>query len=186
MKNKAIIYLFIVFLSVSCKAQQYPLNTDYEIIPDNSYIKDLNNDYNKYIGTWKTILGNKEVYLYISKQTNRPIDRITKKFFRDVLLIKYKIIVNNQIIENTLNNIKDNMISTNIQNDGTVAFTYTGSKCKVGWGSVSIKSLDSTHFYWNYYPDSTVITNINCPDYPAGGIDINLPDEPENIVFTKQ
>jgi hypothetical protein len=187
MKNKAFLYLLIILFSISCKAQQYPLNANFTTIPNGSYIKDLNNDYNKFVGTWKTESGNKEVYLYITKQENRPINRLNKNFFRDVLLIKYKVLINNQIVESTINFSDENIniVSTRIGVDNSALFSYTGGKCSVGWGSVSINSVDSTHLKWNYYPDSTVITNINCPDYPVGGIKINLPDEPENIIFTK-
>jgi hypothetical protein len=53
MKN--IFLLTIILLSFSCKAQQtYPLNTDYETVPNYSYLKDTNNEPVPYIGTWKT------------------------------------------------------------------------------------------------------------------------------------
>ena len=90
-----------------------PLDTDFTIIPNNSYIKDLNNEYNKFVGTWKAVLGSKEVYLYISKQENRPIHRLNKNLFRDVLLIIYKVLIDNQIVESTTNFTDDkiNIIS---------------------------------------------------------------------------
>jgi hypothetical protein len=68
---KSLILFLGIFAVFSCKAQQYPLDTDFTTIPNNSYIKDLNNEYSKFVGTWKASLGNKEVYLYITKQENR-------------------------------------------------------------------------------------------------------------------
>lgn len=187
--QKKILYLFIILISsVSCKAQQYSLNTDYETIPNNSHIKDLNNEYDKFVGTWKATLGDKEIYIYVTKQEDRPIIRLTKNFYRDVLLIRYKILINNQIIESTVNSSNDstNIISMGTEIDNSVAFSYEGGKCTVGWGIINTEYIDSSHLNWHYQPQSTVITNKNCPDYPAGGIKINLPYEPSGIIFTKQ
>ena len=188
MKNKIFLYLSIILLSIGCKAQQYPLDADFTIIPNNSYIKDLNNEYNKFVGNWKAVLGTKEVYLYISKQENRSINRLNKNFFRDVLLVKYKVLINNQIVENTTNFTDDkiNIISLGTEIDNSVTFGYTGGKCTVGWGTINIGYVDPTHLKWNYQPQSTMVTNKNCPDYPVDGIKINLPYEPDDIIFTKQ
>ncbi|WP_146897117.1 DUF6705 family protein [Chryseobacterium lathyri] len=187
MKRKQFLYLVIVLISMSCKAQQYPLNTYYEDIPDNAYIKDLNNEYNKYIGDWKAVIGNKEIYLYITKQNNRSINVLNKPYYSDVLLIKYKVLVDNQIVENTTNFSNENInIVSMATEDNSVIFTYTGGKCTVGWGMINTEYIDSSHLKWNYQPQSTVITNKNCPDYPANGIKINLPYEPADIILTKQ
>jgi hypothetical protein len=187
MKN-TILYLILISLSVSCSAQQYPLDTNYRTIPNNSYIKDLNNEYNKFVGTWKATLGSNEIYLYITKQENRPITILNKSYFSDVLLIKYEILNGNQIIESTKNiNIENvGIISMGLEIDNSVIFRYNGGKCTVGWGMINTEYIDSTHLKWNYMPQSTMLTNLNCPDYPAGGIKINLPDDPEDIIFTKQ
>lgn len=189
MKHNIFLYIIIVLFSTSCKAQQqFPLNTYYENIPDNSYIKDINNEYNKFIGTWKATLGSKEVYIYITKQENRLITILNKSYYSDVLLMRHEILNNNQIIESTKNTNIENIgiISMRLDFNGSVIFRYSGGKCTVGWGTINTEYIDSTHLKWNYQPQSTVITNKNCPDYPAGGIQINLPDEPEDIIFTKQ
>ena len=78
MKN-TILLLFLFFTIISCKAQNYPLNTDYETIPNNSHIKDMNNVLEKYAGTWKSTIGNKEVYLYITKQNDRQIKLLSNE-----------------------------------------------------------------------------------------------------------
>jgi hypothetical protein len=188
MKNKAFLYLLILLFSISCKAQQYPLNTNYRTISDNSYIKDQNNEYSKFIGNWKAVINNKEVDLSISKEENKSITILNRHFYKDVLLIKYKVLVNNQIVENTMDSSNNDVttISMGTEIDGSVLFDYKGLKCLVGNGFINLEYIDSTHLKWNYFPNSTVITNKNCSDYPLGGIKINLPYEPENIVFTKQ
>lgn len=189
MKKNIFLQLFII-LCIGCKAQTYPLDTDYKTIPDYAYLKDTNNSYSPYIGEWKANVSNNEITLKIEKVNDRFHDYKTKKFYQDVLFIKYTI-KNQQgnIIESTMNlNITDsNIISSTIfPNANLVSFTYKGGQCGVGWGGISLQLIDATHLKWNYEPEPTVITNKNCPDYPSGGIEINLPYEPENIVFTKQ
>ncbi|KMQ69567.1 hypothetical protein ACM39_00425 [Chryseobacterium sp. FH2] len=185
MKNKAFLYLLISLFSISCKAQQYPLSIKYSQIPNNAYIKDMNNEY---IGTWKCSFGNKEIFLYITKQEDRLIKLISKSYHSDVLLIKYEILSNNQIIESTKNFTIDkiNITSMGKSKNNSVVFNYEGGKCHVGNGLIYLKYVDLTHLKWNFRPDSVMLTNINCPDYPAGGIKINLPYEPSDIIFTKQ
>ncbi|MDQ0783505.1 hypothetical protein QF044_003359 [Chryseobacterium sp. W4I1] len=48
---KGLVILLNMFVVFSCKAQQtYPLNTDFEEIPQGSYLKDLNRINNLYRG----------------------------------------------------------------------------------------------------------------------------------------
>ncbi|ALR31955.1 hypothetical protein ATE47_16160 [Chryseobacterium sp. IHB B 17019] len=186
MKN--IILILFAITTSSCNAQNLPLSTKYSQIPNNAHIKDLNNDLNKYVGSWNASVGDKQIHLYITKQEDRPINLISKSYYSDVLVIKYEILVNNQIVESTKNYTLENanITSMDLDIDGSIIFDYEGGKCGVGWGMIDVTYIDSTHLKWNYIPESTVITNINCPDYPAGGIKINLPDEPKDIIFTKQ
>ncbi|MCY0978730.1 hypothetical protein PGH12_10415 [Chryseobacterium wangxinyae] len=186
MKNT--ILLFCLFLTIiSCKAQNYPLDTDYETIPNNSHIKDTNIVLEKYTGTWKSTIGNKEVYLFITKQNDRNIKLLSNEFYRDVLLIKYKILVNGNDIENTtnFNNEKINIISFGLAIDGSILLGYGGGKCRIGDGTINLKYIDPDHIQWKYYPQSIRITNINCPNNP-GNLKIHLPYEPADIIFVKQ
>ena len=56
----------ILLFTLSCKSQTYPLRT-YTDVPDNSYLQDINNELNDYIGTWKATWDSKTIYIYISK-----------------------------------------------------------------------------------------------------------------------
>ncbi|KMQ69562.1 hypothetical protein ACM39_00400 [Chryseobacterium sp. FH2] len=192
MKKNTFLYLIIILFSISCKAQQYPLDTDYKTIPNYSYLKDTNNSLLPYVGNWKATYSGNEIILKIEKTDNHFRNFNIKKFYEDVLFMHY-IIKNQQgnIVESTMNiNTTDsNIISDMIfPSDNLISFTYTGGQCTVGWGSINLKMIDSTHFQWNYQPESTIITNKNCPDYPTGGITINLPYNPDyvDLVFTKQ
>ena len=68
MKN--IITILLLLITFSCKSQIYPLRT-YTDVPDNSYLKDTNNELNDYIGTWKATWNNKTIFIYISKEINK-------------------------------------------------------------------------------------------------------------------
>ncbi|KFF02281.1 DUF6705 family protein [Chryseobacterium luteum] len=188
--KKYILLQLLIVLAIGCKAQTYPLDTDYKTIPNYSYLKDTNNSLLSYVGNWKANYSGNEMVLKIEKIDHHLNDFGIKKFYEDVLFIRYSI-KNSQgiIIETTMNlNVTDARIFSDsiFPNESLVSFTYLGGKCTVGWGGITLQSIDSTHFKWNYQPESTVLTNKNCPDYPAGGIKINLPDEPKDIIFTKQ
>ncbi|MGU3376177.1 DUF6705 family protein [Chryseobacterium sp. M5A1_1a] len=189
MRSKLIILgVFAVF---SCKAQQtLPLNTALKDTPANAYKKDLDNEYDSFVGIWKSNLSDKIVTLEISKVSQKPLQKLGISYYSDVLIVQYTIQNNNgNIIESNISsNLNDyKIISTLYSKKAHVAkLYYQGGKCQVGWGGIHLKMIDSTHFTWNYQPESTVITNKNCSDYPVDGIKINLPYEPADIIFTKQ
>ncbi|MDQ0593813.1 hypothetical protein QFZ37_002182 [Chryseobacterium ginsenosidimutans] len=64
MKN--IFLLLIIIASIGCKAQTYPLRTFTEI-PENSYLKDTNNELPSYEGIWKGVWNNKTIYVTLKK-----------------------------------------------------------------------------------------------------------------------
>ncbi|WBZ93890.1 hypothetical protein PGH12_10420 [Chryseobacterium wangxinyae] len=181
------LFLMLLFALVSCQAQNYPLGTYYKTIPNNSYIKDTNDILEKYTGIWKAITSNKDVYLYITKQNDRNIKILNREHYEDVLLVKYKVSINGYEVENTTNftNDKINIISYGLAIDESIMLGYDGGKCRIGNGRLNLKHIDPTHIQWNYYPQSILITNINCPNNP-GNLKIHLPYEPADLIFTKQ
>ena len=68
MKN--LILIICILFTISCKSQIFPLRT-YTDVPDNSYLKDIPNELNDYVGNWKAIWNNKTIYIYISKEVNK-------------------------------------------------------------------------------------------------------------------
>ncbi|MCT2409051.1 hypothetical protein NZD88_16000 [Chryseobacterium antibioticum] len=189
---KTLIAMLCIASTYACQAQQtiYPLLTDTSNIPNNSYIKDLDNEYDSFVGTWKTNLNNKIVILKITKVLQKSLQKLDISYYSDVLIVQYSIQDNNgNIIENNISsNLNDYKIISTLYSKKAhvVKLYYQGGQCQVGWGGINLKMIDPTHFKWNYQPESTVITNKNCSDYPAGGIKINLPYEPSDIIFTKQ
>lgn len=105
---KHLIIILISTLAMSCKAQIFPLNTSPGDIPDNAYIKDTNNELDKYIGVWKGNWNGKIVYIDLRKvkfyyDGNHP-------YYMDKIFGERKIINANSTVE--IDRI------TNFANDG--------------------------------------------------------------------
>jgi len=158
----------------SCKAQQtYPLNTGLSNISPDSHVKDLNNELNPYVGTYKANFNGNEITLFITKQENRLVKRIDMNFYRDALVVNY--IVKNSVgitLQDTKNIITPNIdiISTKMKSQNSVILIYSGTNCGVGWGNIYLKKINSTQISWEYIPESTIIDSSKCP----AGTDINL------------
>ena len=179
-----------VFVVLSCKAQQnsLPLNTLMDDIPQGAYVKDLNNELNPYIGVYKANYKGNEITLFINKVEHKFEKRTNKDYFMDVLDVKY--IVKNSsglVLQNTSGgnfpNIELYSLGVN-SNDNSVTFYYSGTNCKVGWGSINLKKLNSTQLSWEYYPNSRIITDATCP--PGTDTTVYLPVTDDELIFTKQ
>ena len=194
MKNMKFILAIFFFCTIACNSQQIlPLKTSDFNTPTNSYFKDLNNDLDFYIGTWKGNFQGKTVTVVITKDLKRPYESWGKNFFTDVLIVKYEVkdSVGNSL-QSTLNNVytvgssvKNMIISAtiNLNSNNEVNLVYAGGNCSVGNGEITFKKIDNTHFYWSYSPGTAVMNDIDCP--PGQDYHIYLP-ETENLLFTKQ
>ncbi|WP_370897909.1 DUF6705 family protein [Chryseobacterium gossypii] len=188
-KTTILFCLFISFLS--CKAQEYPLNSSYMKLSDNSYLKDLNNELPPYVGTYKANFEGNEITLFISLQNHKFFDLKVKKYYQDVLSIKY--IVKNSsgvVLQDTQNmNFPANQLRFTIYStktrpsQNTVIFYYGGTNCGVGWGDIYLKKINSTQLSWEYKPNDIILDNSKCP--PGTDINIYLP-ETKDLIFTKQ
>ncbi|MGN7866572.1 DUF6705 family protein [Chryseobacterium sp. 22458] len=182
--------LILLIITISCKAQQiYPLNTDFEEIPQGSYIKDLNNELNPYVGVYKADFQGNEIQLFIIKETMKYIKSLN--VYQDVLSVRY-------IVKNSLGNIlqdtqsmtfQPNQLLHSIYSRGTypsknvVWFNYGGTNCKVGWGSIELKKISPTQISWEYRPNDIILDSSKCPQ--GTDIKIYLP-ETKDLIFTKQ
>lgn len=187
---KTIIVLASIANIISCKAQTLPLNTLMENIPQNAYVKDLNNELTPYVGIYKSNYQGNEIALFITKEEDKPTRRMNKNFYRDALIIKY--IVKNSsgiILQDTQNMVLNNESYFNIVSMGTrptlgdVVLGYDGTNCGIGWGKIILKKLNSTQISWDYRPNSLLIDAATCP--PSTDKTVYLPVT-KDLVFTKQ
>ncbi|MGU3375521.1 DUF6705 family protein [Chryseobacterium sp. M5A1_1a] len=191
MKIKCIKFLFIISLLMNsslCRSQQqYPLNTDYEEVPNYSYLKDLDNELSVYIGTYKAVFQGKEIILFVTKQEKKMEKRGNIIFYRDALIVKYivKDSAGNILQDTKNNNLPDiELYSTRIRSyDKSVIFYYSGTNCGVGWGDIFLKKINDTQISWEYRPDDMIITPARCPGNQD--LTIYLP-KTKDLIFTKQ
>ncbi|RQO41719.1 hypothetical protein DBR39_03650 [Chryseobacterium sp. KBW03] len=189
-------YLFflLLFFAVLCRGQQHPLslNTLMENIPQGGYVKDLDNELSPYVGIYKANFQGNEITLYITKEENREEKDIGKTYYKDALIIKFKIKNSSgSILQNTstINFPTDELSNNFIYSIGTkpninsVVFIYSGTNCGVGWGKILLKKLSATQISWAYKANSTVTTEQNCPGSPD--LTVYLPIT-ESLIFTKQ
>ncbi|UCA58039.1 hypothetical protein KB553_13345 [Chryseobacterium rhizoplanae] len=179
-----------IFVVLSCKAQQiHPLNTSALDAPVGSYFKDLNDELNYYTGTWNATFQDKTIILQISKQIKVPTKNFNKNYYTDQLFARYEVKKNGVVSESTLNKNFTNNPRLSIEsvytkdNGNSVTLLFSGGNCSVGIGTITLKKINATQFYWGYYPGTTTTNDINCP--PDREYKIHLP-ETENLIFTKQ
>ncbi|WP_419870921.1 DUF6705 family protein [Chryseobacterium sp. CT-SW4] len=189
---KTIFTLFALTVSlITCKAQQvYPLNADFDEVADHSYLKDLNNELTPYLGTYKATYNGNEITLVITKEDKKLIELTSKKFYQDVLHVKYTVkdITTGTILDDNLNPTgpdkkKLESMGTNALDNNSIDLYYSGTKCGIGWGRITLLKINDTQFKWTYYPNSSIFSGNDCPD--SKSIKVYLPDT-ENLIFTKQ
>ncbi|WP_185207094.1 DUF6705 family protein [Chryseobacterium sp. C3] len=184
--KKLLSILLMAFLIVSCKGQQYPLNTFFENVPQGAYLKDLNHELDPYVGIYKTNFEGNEITLHITKQENKLEKSTGKTYYMDALIIKY--IVKNSLGV-TLQDTQNQTVQTNKlysintrPYENSVILYYTGTNCGVGWGKVTLKKLNSIQISWDYSPNSTSVGD----DCPANADKTVYLPETDNLIFTKQ
>ncbi|WP_152560987.1 DUF6705 family protein [Flavobacterium sp. ASV13] len=189
---KKIFFLGFIILSViSCKAQSIqPIEKaiDYRRaggIPDNIYLKDVNNLLTKYIGTWKGTYQDKNYTLYITKATSK-YETITW----DMLLIRYLITTSNgNVLENT-QNLPDNntyiIEGSYFGKDLAVyALDFTGKNAMCGnAGTIFIRTKNATNtlMSFGFEPNKTMISEDTCPGFKTA--ELTFPKD--GLMLTKQ
>lgn len=114
MKNTfiKILFAFSIFVTtiLSCKAQSNVINitehcnnTTLSRSDGELYLKDINNLYSPYIGTWKWTEGNREFTLTLIKQTKYHYNEGNDNFYRDRIIGYYVYKENNIEIISTIN-----------------------------------------------------------------------------------
>lgn len=201
MKNYVtIIALFI--LSLSCKAQYnsiVPLEDYYSYVGNNNitqgtYLKDVNNVLNKYVGTWKGEFDGKH---YILKANKASRTTTSGKMKEDLIYIRYTIKdANDNIIEKTIDVANASALQGylfNKDNSEVYSLLYYGKEAeevKCGnRGKMYIQTLDdNTKLKIYVKPKHMIFYDIEGePDpCPNGRMLPPFPDEDNPMILTKQ
>jgi len=104
-----IIIIITLFAFFSCKAQSpiVPLDTRIHETPDGSYLKDLNNELNKFVGTWKYENGNTSFTIIFQKKVQVYND----EWYEDMLIGEYKYVDNGVEIVNLLDRLNNPILN---------------------------------------------------------------------------
>lgn len=101
---KYLINILFIFTILSCKAQNIivPIGSGENLEHNtNFYLKDVNNEFNKYEGTWKYINGSTEIIFKFEKEEHYLSP---SNYYRDLLVGEYQYIENGTEKVNTLLN----------------------------------------------------------------------------------
>ncbi|HBV13798.1 DUF6705 family protein [Chryseobacterium carnipullorum] len=182
MKNIFLIALSII--TISCKAQTYPLRTFTEI-PLNAYLKDKNNELQSYEGIWKGVFNGKTVYITFKK--NIYIYDDVLKYYKDNLIAKFKVLdsSSNILFDNTtVSDDKAKIWGGKFRKiDDKYSLIYVDPDLCNTSGNVIINFTDSskTKLSWKLNLGSNMITT-SCQYYDTG-----IPEAlPKEIILTKQ
>lgn len=189
--KKILILGFIILLNLSCKAQILPvenkinyINSENGIPKNITYIKDVNNTLDKYVGIWKGTYNNKNYEFRILKITNKP-GRITE----DRLMMRYVISDSNgTIIEDTraLPDTSPYVIEGNYWEKSSYFLYYIGKESLCGQiGHIIIDMQPNSNnkvMGLLFLPQKESLPSVkDCPNGPATQI---MPIN--NLILTKQ
>jgi hypothetical protein len=108
MVSKSLSFCILFLLVVSCKAQVAPL---YEIdrdLPEGTKYKDLENDLDKFVGTWRW--QSNDSILIMKLVMNEDVFHNDTNQYEDYLVGEYKFEVNGQVIQDYLPNLSNPLI----------------------------------------------------------------------------
>lgn len=174
MKNFRPILIILTLSIISCHAQTVSLETLAQCQQENppfqcpenfSYVKDINNLLNKYVGTWKGTLNGKTYEFYFIKKENVGDD------IKDDRLIGRFRVTNSTgtVLYNTLNETNDNetnFFGTNFQpNLEAYKVYFVGNSECVEYGDVYLRIYPSTPNQMTLYfhPDNDITVEGSCP-----------------------
>jgi len=193
MKTQTLYYLILILTTLSCKAQILPLENcvnyiDQEDtgIPENiTYIKDVNNLLNKYIGVWIGNYDNKAYELRITKTTTHD-DGISV----DELRVKHKITDNNgNVIEDTTTLQDDNYLvisGMHIGRSGSYFLNYIGNEADCGQFGTMLISVGYNNSNNNMRLGLHIGRDIITADCPNGAATQIFPSEGQGMTLVKQ
>ncbi|UFH30890.1 hypothetical protein LNP04_12985 [Chryseobacterium sp. C-71] len=179
MKNIILVLSFLMFTTISCSAQNtmsleeaavYPEQLDGRMLPPNTtYLKDINNSLNKYVGTWRGNLnGKKYEYNLIKKINDGSPDG---KVRRDRLVGRLRITDSNgNVVYNTFTEPDDNntnFFGKNFQSDlKAYKMYFVGNSvgcAEYGDVYLRIKPTTPNQMTILMLPDNDIVVEGVCP-----------------------
>jgi len=106
--KKNIIIIVVMLLAFSVKSQTKSLYEDEYAIKD-AYYKDLYNDLDRYIGTWKYTSGSISLTIILQKKLRQHVLDEVYDFYEDVLVGEYMYVENGIVKANTLSQLNLNL-----------------------------------------------------------------------------
>ncbi|SHF81803.1 hypothetical protein [Chryseobacterium sp. OV279] len=125
----------------------------------------------------------------INESTNKYSSPPQYKYYKDVLSVRY--IIKNSLgitLQNTQNDtFQSNQLKNTIysrwveSDDNKILLYYGGTNCRVGWGDIYLKKINSTQISWEYRPNDIILDSNKYSE----GTDINiyLPGT-KDLIFT--
>ncbi|MEI3791592.1 MULTISPECIES: DUF6705 family protein [unclassified Chryseobacterium] len=184
--RKIPILLILHFVFLSC-AQVYPLNTNTDV-PNNAYIKDLNNELIPYEGIWKGTWDNKTFFLNLKRVKKFMDHKENNPYYKDILAGRFKVLDSsgNILFDNTSLPDQDTKIEGLgfIKNTNKYMLSYIDPDICNITGNIYFNFLDITKskLDWKFI-DTTDIIDSTCQYYNSNPFPQPLP---KNIVLTKQ
>ena len=99
------IFLFLLLLSICCKAQIKSLYDDEYGVISGAYYKDIYNDFNRFEGSWILENANSTLISKLKKKEHLYINGLKETFYQDILVGEYRYIDNGIEKINTLPNL---------------------------------------------------------------------------------
>lgn len=172
-----------------CKGQTLPLNTHFDNLPLNAYIKDLNNELISYEGTWKGTWDNKTLFVMFKKVKKYMDHRENNPYYKDVLTGKFKVLDSsgNILYDNTSLSDQDTKIEgarfLSIPYRRYTLFYIDADICSIsGDIFISFVNTTNTQLNWNFM-DTTDLIDSSCQYYNSNPFPQPLP---KSIILTKQ
>lgn len=180
--RQLLLLLCLIFMK-GYEAQVFPIDTYLGNIPAGAYLKDSNNDLNKFVGIYQTNYKGNTIAITLTKAFDIRRSRMRYDYFTDGLLMGFSIkSPNGQVLQiSTVNHL--NKINY-IDFDSTkqmVAFHYSGTHCRNGNGIIYLKYKNPQQLGW-VLKDGTDGSS-NCP--PGADTTVYLPEWDE-VIFTRQ
>ena len=120
MKDFTVVFAAIIAISCSAQSPVKSLYDDTMETPE-AYYKDLNNDLDNFVGTWKYTSGDTSLTIVLQKKEMQHVDYVYIIVYRDYIIGEYKYIEQGIEKINTLPNINVNY------NNDPYKYNITGS-----------------------------------------------------------